>query len=97
MEPVPGFAVLVELGDFLFFVREEAQRLHDAEGVGRKDVPDIFRHDVGDEQINFVGLVEPRWWPQQRMLYPPLTLALTQCADLICTLNKRPSTSTMKS
>ncbi len=57
MEPVPGFAVLVELGDFLFFVREEAQRLHDAEGVGRKDVPDIFRHDVGDEQINFVGLV----------------------------------------
>lgn len=54
VEEVPGFAVLVELRGFLFSVREEAQRLHGLKGAGRKDIPDIFGHDISDEQINFV-------------------------------------------
>ena len=53
MKEVPGFAVLVALGNFLFFVGEEAQRFHRAEGIGWKDVPDSFRRDVCNEQGQF--------------------------------------------
>jgi hypothetical protein len=57
VKKVPGFAVLVEPGDFLFFVWEEAQRFHRAKGIGWKDVPDALGNDEGDEQVDFVGLV----------------------------------------
>jgi hypothetical protein len=51
---MPGFQVLVELGNFLLFVRIEAQRFYRPEGFRRKDIPDIFGNDVGNQEINFI-------------------------------------------
>ncbi len=76
---------------------EEAQGLHGLESGGREDIPDIFGHDVGDEEINFAGLVRVAPMAVAANVVPPPALALTQWADLICTRNRRPSTSTMKS
>jgi hypothetical protein len=55
-QQAPGFAVLFELGaGGTLSVGIEPGAFAIAEGIDRDDVPDIFRDDVGDKEIDFGG------------------------------------------
>ena len=62
-DPLPRLAILLEPGPPLVALGEQVYGRHVHEGFGREDVPEIQRHDVGDQQVdlmNTVGNVLPR-------------------------------------
>ena len=56
-DEMPGLSELLKFRNLFPPVREQAHGLHVLKRTGRKHVPDVFRNDVGDEQINFVAAI----------------------------------------
>ncbi len=46
---------MLEFGNLLLVVREQAHAFDVLEGAGREDVSDVFSDDVGDEQVDLAG------------------------------------------
>lgn len=57
LKEVPGFTVLLELGYLFAAIRKQAHGLYVFESAWREDVPSVLGHDVGDQQIDFIGAV----------------------------------------
>ena len=53
---MPGLAIVFEARTFASALRIEAEAFAGREGLDGEHVPDIERDDVGDENVNVVGV-----------------------------------------